>query len=608
MSGIIYKNSDALAVLRDVKGKSFDLIYIDVPQNTQEQGWFYSPVVERPFSIRTDLAKKRGCKPQDISMEEVRTVREEYDTRNAKKSFEHYKGYITTILQSCVSVLKNDGVLCFECQIVEEAGTNFRMALEYCFESVEHVILEQRSVVIPERDNNKIIYFCSKQKGFRLPIIYELPPEDRYREHDERGAYALISLDRNYSGMTVYDYEWHGLKPRHSWRYNKMKMDELYADDRIIIKKNFAYLKQYREEHLVPVKSPWPGITMDITGNKGYNCPKYIDNIMKMFIKDDSRVLCLYDYCARFALAFDQHNLDWISLYMPSGNNFDKLSYIPKEHYIVRELPRLDHETYRTDIIASVSELKELQQKASSMMNAIKTIQATLNIETDDEEDIESVLTEICDEIEKTCYGQINEEAVNEAKRWINPFWDKLEKESQVFLPTGVVLQTVFADLSDVERSLYILEYCKTLEKELLNKIFKRYILDLYSRKINVRSAFKNDFENQITKPFVHFVEKSIQHINNPDNWKFEMGKMTYTLENVLVKKIHSPIYDDFNNFLPRILKDPFFKAEFMADMEKVRSLRNESAHHIINDTVQIEINKNIIQSKLITLLKYYKK
>ena len=128
-------------------------------------------------------------------------------------------------------------------------------------------------------------------------------------------------------------------------------------------------------------------------------------------------------------------------------------------------------------------------------MNAIKTIQATLNIETDDEEDIESVLTEICDEIEKTCYGQINEEAVNEAKRWINPFWDKLEKESQVFLPTGVVLQTVFADLSDVERSLYILEYCKTLEKELLNKIFKRYILDLYSRKINVRSAFKNDFE-----------------------------------------------------------------------------------------------------------------
>ena len=51
MSGIIYKNSDALAVLRDVKGKSFDLIYIDVPQNTQEQGWFYSPVVERPFSI-----------------------------------------------------------------------------------------------------------------------------------------------------------------------------------------------------------------------------------------------------------------------------------------------------------------------------------------------------------------------------------------------------------------------------------------------------------------------------------------------------------------------------------------------------------------------------
>lgn len=608
MNGIIYKNADGLGVLKDVSGKPFDLIYIDVPPNTGRQGWIYSPVAERPFSFRFDLAEKKGVHPQEVSIEEVRAAQAEYDARSEKLSSEHYKSYITTMIQACVNALNDDGILCFECQIVEKTGINFRMVLEYCFESVEQVFLEmRRSPSAPERDNNRIIYFCSKQKNFKLPTIYELPPEDMYRNHDEHGGYALVSLENLSHGMRGYDYEWKGFKPKHSWRYSKNKMDELYADDRIVIKEDKVFQKRYREEHLVPVKSPWPGINMDSIGSRGSNCPKYIDNIMRMFIKNDSRVLSLYDYCARFALAFDQHDLDWVSLYLPSDNNFDKLQYIPEEHYTVKELPRLDQETYHTDILASVSELKELQQKASSMMKAIKAIQTTLNIETDDEEDIEAVLTEICEELEKICSEQITEEAKNEAKRWINPFWDKLEKESQIFLPTAVVLQTVFADLSDVEKSLYILEYCKTLEKELLNKIFKMYVWDLHRRKIRVRSDFAADFGNKTTGPFVQFVDSSIRNINNPDDWKFEMGKMIYTLENVLVKQKSFPIYDDFRNFLPRILDDPFFKAEFMANMEMIRNLRNESAHHIINDTKLIQTNKDIIQSKLITLLRYYK-
>ena len=85
------------------------------------------------------------------------------------------------------------------------------------------------------------------------------------------------------------------------------------------------------------------------------------------------------------------------------------------------------------------------------------------------------------------------------------------------------------------------------------------------------------------------------------------MGKMIYTLENVLEREVRSPLYDDFRDFLPRVLENPFFRAEFMADMEKVRDLRNDSAHHIIRDTDRITTNKAIIRSKLLTLLKYYK-
>ena len=570
MSGIVYKNSDGLSVLKDVSEIPFDLIYLDAPQNTGGQGW----------NFRHDEGD----------------------------SFEQYKGYMTALLQACVNALKENGVLCFECPIVEDSGINFRMALEYCFARIEHVLLEMRPVPrMFAQDSSRILYFCSKQKDFELPVLWELPDEERFRERDARGAYALTPLDRPGPVRPAYAFEWHGVRPKHSWCCSKENLDDLYADDRIVLRNGTAYRKRYRQEHPVPITSPWPGITMDPAGRKGADCPQYIDRVLRMFAGSGSRVLCLYDDCARFALACDQRGLDWVSLYLPRDSAFDKFSYLPKEHYVLKELPRIDREHYHTDIPASVSDVKDLQQKARRMMSAIQSIQATLNIETNHEEDIEAVLSAISTELEKTCHGQITEEAVDQAKRWIDPFWDKLEKESQIFLPTGVVLETVFADLSDVEKSLYILEYCKTLEKELLNKLFKMYIRDLYRRRVHVRLAFAEDFKDRTTKPFAQFVGNSIRDMEHPDNWKFEMGKMIYTLENVLEREVRSPLYDDFRDFLPRVLENPFFRAEFMADMEKVRDLRNDSAHHIIRDTDRITTNKAIIRSKLLTLLKYYK-
>lgn len=47
-------------MLKDIGGKLFDFIYIDVPKNRERQDWFYSLLVEHPLSFQFAFVEKKG--------------------------------------------------------------------------------------------------------------------------------------------------------------------------------------------------------------------------------------------------------------------------------------------------------------------------------------------------------------------------------------------------------------------------------------------------------------------------------------------------------------------------------------------------------------------
>jgi len=84
----------------------------------------------------------------------------------------------------------------------------------------------------------------------------------------------------------------------------------------------------------------------------------------------------------------------------------------------------------------------------------------------------------------------------------------------------------------------------------MFEKLFKSYIKNLIEKEVNLSETFHECYENEESKQFIEFLEQCLnEYPAEPDNWKFELGKMSYVLTRVLAKKPKIAIYKDFRNF-----------------------------------------------------------
>lgn len=203
---------------------------------------------------------------------------------------------------------------------------------------------------------------------------------------------------------------------------------------------------------------------------------------------------------------------------------------------------------------------------------------------------------------------------IKEIKRWFNDF-DFLELKSQTYLPQAEFIYDQISQLESPDYSPFILQYCRALENELLQKIFRAYVQFLIDREIILEDIFSWDFElKESGKPNNANTFRLIRHLKKCLNktaefWFFELGSMEVNLRYLTGKSVEkSPLLQDLKEFVLSRFETELLSIEYLDEMKTIIvDFRNQSAHpNLIGTEEAIDFHKKIKQC-LILLMDNYK-
>ncbi len=193
--------------------------------------------------------------------------------------------------------------------------------------------------------------------------------------------------------------------------------------------------------------------------------------------------------------------------------------------------------------------------------------------------------------------------------------WDKFETLSKSYLPTAEFLFDELAKFPNPDLSPFILQYCRALENEILQKVFRNYVQNLKDRNIIIEKDFEWDMSlKENGKPINTNTFHLAKHLtkclrSEREKWFFELGSM-YTYLNYLTGKTisKSPLLQDLRSFLFNYFEENILEKEFLRRIEAVtKEFRNKAAHPNRIDIEDAERGKKELRSILKDLLEMYK-
>lgn len=182
---------------------------------------------------------------------------------------------------------------------------------------------------------------------------------------------------------------------------------------------------------------------------------------------------------------------------------------------------------------------------------------------------------------------------------WI--YFDELTKK---LIPTAEYLFSKMQNYKMLDFSPVVLEFCRALENEFLEKIFKKYTLDVierYSNKNDLDVFLSSDraFCTDHTQQFVKAIAKAYR-TNKPE---YTLGQMQFVLNRMNDRSVikMSPLLQDFDKYLKKETnRKDFLEPSFIESIDEiVNKYRNPSAHPDKMDLKSAQRCKNMIPTKI---------
>lgn len=561
MNGKVFEICEPLSVMESIDTESIDLVYVDMPL----------------CSGTTFLS-------------------------DGEKVVSEYREYVAKIVENTWRTVKTDGTAVFLVPSKEFVDIEYRLIFKQFFRSYNVITIDQKKTFASDNLNtNQTLYFFSKLKNKKFPALYELAPEKNFPQKDEIGIYKQVSLTTPGGSCR---FEWHGIIPPQGqqWKYSKNRLDDLLSEGRILLRSGKAMMKWYRHEHPIRTSPVWNA------EDKFRTCTFSIDSqslerIFDYCCKPRHSVFCPFDRDGKFSLLANRHGLSWIAVkcsftrHRPQDNLWES---IPSADYETVSKIKATIRQYVNNIVTSISDIKALQRDIADIKRFSNT---------SDEASITDVIQRIHVLIEQCLTIKNLKDSLPEARDWIAPYWDKLEPESQYFLPTGVFLYNQYRNEDGIDMAPIMLEYCRVLENELLKKMFFPYIKKLINRKTVVSTEFSESFTRTQTKEFARFLEVcTTKYADKPKSWKLEMGKMAVILQAALAKHPQDQLTADFKKHLEHTFGQTIIKTKtrFAEQLATIKEMRNSCAHPSSVPQEKIDECKELIKKKLMLILENY--
>ena len=271
------------------------------------------------------------------------------------------------------------------------------------------------------------------------------------------------------------------------------------------------------------------------------------------------------------------------------------------------------HEEQLLRMEQTLQKVMEGQKKISKNIEDIKTSLNELFTEFNSikslPRDIDDKLSRLHDSIDNKLSNFPTDEVkiesyINEIRKWFNDF-DFLETKSQIYLPQAEFIYDQISQLKSPDYSPFIIQYCRALENELLQKIFRAYVQSLIDRKLMLEDIFSWDFELKDSgKPNNPNTFKLVKHLKRcmsktAESWFFELGSMEVNLRYLTGKSAEkSPLLKDLRLFVLSRFESELLSIAYLDEMKTIIiDFRNQSAHpNLIGTQAAIEFHKKIKQ------------
>jgi type I restriction-modification system DNA methylase subunit len=234
-------------------------------------------------------------------------------------------------------------------------------------------------------------------------------------------------------------------------------------------------------------------------------------------------------------------------------------------------------------------QLQLVHKKLDTLIYLIKELKTDfLEIQRLPRED-EEKLFKLCQKIDAKLDVVYNKEHqtiegyIEEIKRWLD-LWELLDLQSQKFLPIAEFIFDELSKLKGADYAPFVVQYCRTLENEILKKLFENYHRNGLEGVDRVELV-KCDLENIKTKTFASMVKK--------DKQTYTLGEMNFIMS--LLKQggntlVESPLLQHFRTFTISYFDQKIVEAEFLKDVNKLTNeFRNKAAHPY---SISIELAK----------------
>ncbi len=268
------------------------------------------------------------------------------------------------------------------------------------------------------------------------------------------------------------------------------------------------------------------------------------------------------------------------------------------------------HLTLTKEILAKVIRIEEKIDTAITLLEKLTFDVTTIkNNKRDEEEKISRIYFEIDQKLNQLTKEKEKELLYyqSEIKKWLDN-WELLHSSSSIFITSAELIYDFLPKGEDTDYSPFIIQYCRSLENEILKKLFEAYhsvgLIDT-----NKSELVKVDLEkekNGSDKRTARFAKKVLK-----DDSQYELGTMSFIMGliedggNTLSK---SPLLQNFRSFTLTYFEDKVLQKDFLDNIKNItENYRNKSAHPYILTLETAKECQKLIRHILIEFLHHYK-
>ena len=244
-------------------------------------------------------------------------------------------------------------------------------------------------------------------------------------------------------------------------------------------------------------------------------------------------------------------------------------------------------------------ELKKINQKVDTVIEMLADLSSDFkkikDLPRSEDEKILQLYDKIDNKLDSVLSKQENtiETYIKIIKNWLHN-WELLDDDSKRFLPSAEYIFDKFNEIGNIDYSPFVIQYCRSLENEILKKLFITYHEEGL-KDIMIDEFVNPELEHLKTGKFAHKIKHNITN--------YTLGEMSFIVSMLKEKGNtlkESKILQHFRKFSLEYFEKQLFQKEFLCDLEDIRdNYRNKAAHPNVIDlstaqNCQILLRKNL--------------